>query len=134
MAIGDGPGCLSLRCPTPECRAAVGDDMILRLAHPNQKLQFRKFLLRSYVDSSTNVKWCPAPGCAFAVVMDSWRTGPSSFAPRSNSGGRMNSGSGNYMSADMECKCGHWFCWNCLEEPHRPVVCDVVKRWLVKNR
>ncbi|RRT75962.1 hypothetical protein B296_00030705 [Ensete ventricosum] len=56
------------------------------------------------------MKWCPAPGCEFAVefVM----------------------GSGNY---DVCCGCSYNFCWNCTEEAHRPVDCVTVAKWIMKN-
>ncbi|KAL0298482.1 UNVERIFIED_CONTAM: putative E3 ubiquitin-protein ligase ARI7, partial [Sesamum radiatum] len=82
-AVNDGPGCLMLRCPDPSCGAAVGQDM---------------------------TKWCPAPGCDYAV----------DFIV----------GSGNY---DVTCRCAHSFCWNCVEEAHRPVDCGTVSKWIMKN-
>ncbi|KAF5177833.1 E3 ubiquitin-protein ligase dbl4, partial [Thalictrum thalictroides] len=39
-------------------------------------------------------------------------------------------GSGSY---DVSCKCTHRFCWNCTEEVHRPVGCDIVAKWILKN-
>ncbi|PIA53345.1 hypothetical protein AQUCO_00900133v1 [Aquilegia coerulea] len=47
---------------------------------------------------SKNIKWCPAQGCNYAVeiVVES----------------------DNY---DVLCKCGYSFCWNCIEDAHRPV-------------
>jgi ariadne-1 len=34
---------------------------------------------------------------------------------------------------DVFCACGSAFCFSCKEEAHRPVDCDTVRRWLVKN-
>ncbi|KAG6551893.1 hypothetical protein Mapa_006509 [Marchantia paleacea] len=36
-------------------------------------------------------------------------------------------------SHDVVCKCSHRFCWNCLEEAHRPVECETVAKWIMKN-
>ncbi|KAK7264928.1 hypothetical protein RJT34_32541 [Clitoria ternatea] len=55
-------------------------------------------------------KWCPAPGCEYAVTFDA--------------------GSGNY---DVCCLYSYGFCWNCNEEAHRPVDCDTVAKWILKN-
>lgn len=84
-------------------------------------------------------KWCPAPGCEYAVTFDA--------------------GSGNY---DVSCLCSYGFCWNvsclesaldfygitlqnfhipligvldlqCTEEAHRPVDCGTVSKWILKN-
>ncbi|GFY82663.1 RING/U-box superfamily protein [Actinidia rufa] len=55
-------------------------------------------------------KWCPAPGCEYAVE----------FVV----------GSGVY---DVACLCSYGFCWNCTEEAHRPVDCGTVAKWILKN-
>ncbi|MQL94197.1 hypothetical protein Taro_026855 [Colocasia esculenta] len=109
-SISDGPGCLMLRCPDPTCGAAVGQDMINALVSGEDKVKYSRYLLRSYIEDNRKTKWCPAPGCEFAVdfVM----------------------GSGNY---DVSCKCSYSFCWNCTEEAHRPVDCGTVAKWILKN-
>ncbi|RWR71966.1 putative E3 ubiquitin-protein ligase ARI8 isoform X1 [Cinnamomum micranthum f. kanehirae] len=109
-SINDGPGCLMLRCPDPSCGAAVGQGMINKLASDEDKEKYSRYLLRSYVEDNKKTKWCPAPGCEFAVdfVM----------------------GSGNY---DVCCNCSYNFCWNCTEEAHRPVDCITVAKWILKN-
>ncbi|KAL8487403.1 hypothetical protein ACS0TY_023454 [Phlomoides rotata] len=109
-SINDGPGCLVLRCPDPSCGAAIGQDMIDKLGSDVGKEKYRRYLLRSYVEDSRKIKWCPAPGCDFAVEYDV--------------------GSGSY---DVTCSCSHSFCWNCAEEAHRPVDCETVAKWVLKN-
>ncbi|CAD5166996.1 unnamed protein product [Musa acuminata subsp. malaccensis] len=109
-SISDGPGCLMLRCPDPSCGAAVGQNMIDVLTTDEDKEKYSRYLLRSYVEDNKKMKWCPAPGCEFAVefVM----------------------GSGSY---DVCCSCSYNFCWNCTEEAHRPVDCVTVAKWILKN-
>ncbi|XP_010470422.1 PREDICTED: probable E3 ubiquitin-protein ligase ARI8 isoform X1 [Camelina sativa] len=109
-AINDGPGCLTLRCPDPSCRAAVGQDMINLLAPDKDRQKYTSYFVRSYVEDNRKTKWCPAPGCDYAV----------NFVV----------GSGNY---DVNCLCCYSFCWNCAEEAHRPVDCDTVSKWILKN-
>ncbi|KAK4254869.1 hypothetical protein QN277_007948 [Acacia crassicarpa] len=109
-AINDGPGCLMLRCPEPSCAAAVGQDMIDQLASVEDKHKYSRYLLRSYIEDNKKTKWCPAPGCEYAVTFDA--------------------GSGNY---DVSCLCSYCFCWNCTEEAHRPVDCGTVAKWILKN-
>ncbi|XP_010268120.1 PREDICTED: probable E3 ubiquitin-protein ligase ARI8 [Nelumbo nucifera] len=109
-SINDGPGCLMLRCPDPSCGAAVGQDMINILAPNEDKEKYSRYLLRSYIEDNRKTKWCPAPGCDYAV----------DFVV----------GSGSY---DVMCKCSYGFCWNCTEEAHRPVDCGTVAKWILKN-
>ncbi|KAJ6842689.1 putative E3 ubiquitin-protein ligase ARI8 isoform X1 [Iris pallida] len=109
-SISDGPGCLMLRCPDPSCGAAVGEDMINALAIPEDKEKYSRYLVRSYIEDNRKTKWCPAPGCEFAVEYVV--------------------GSGSY---DVSCYCSYSFCWNCTEEAHRPVDCETVAKWILKN-
>lgn len=109
-SINDGPGCLMLRCPDPSCGAAVGQDMINYLASDEDKQKYARYFLRSYIEDNRKTKWCPAPGCDYAV----------DFIV----------GSGSY---DVTCRCSYSFCWNCTEEAHRPVDCGTVAKWILKN-
>ncbi|KAK9673513.1 hypothetical protein RND81_12G172000 [Saponaria officinalis] len=109
-AINDGPGCLTLRCPDPSCDATVGQDMINKVASKEDMEKYARYFLRSYIEDNRKAKWCPAPGCDYAV----------DFVV----------GSGNY---DVSCRCSHSFCWNCTEEAHRPVDCGTVSKWIMKN-
>ncbi|XP_054811956.1 probable E3 ubiquitin-protein ligase ARI7 isoform X4 [Prosopis cineraria] len=109
-AINDGPGCLMLRCPDTSCGAAVGQNMINLLAPDEDKQKYFRYLHRSYVEDNKKTKWCPAPGCEYAVTFDA--------------------GGGNY---DVSCLCSYCFCWNCTEEAHRPVDCGTVAKWILKN-
>ncbi|KAI3511634.1 hypothetical protein L1887_18790 [Cichorium endivia] len=109
-SINDGPGCLTLRCPIPSCGAAVGVDMVNMLTSDEEKKKYRRYLLRSYIEDNRKTKWCPAPGCDCAIEFDL--------------------GSGSY---DVTCYCSYSFCWNCTEEAHRPVDCETVSKWIMKN-
>ncbi|XP_038704881.1 probable E3 ubiquitin-protein ligase ARI8 isoform X2 [Tripterygium wilfordii] len=109
-AINDGPGCLTLRCPDPCCGAAIGQDMISFLASGEDKGKYSRYFIRSYIEDNRKTKWCPAPGCDYAV----------DFVL----------GSGTY---DVTCGCSYSFCWNCTEEAHRPVDCSTVSKWILKN-
>lgn len=108
-SINDGLGSLLLRCPNPCCAASVGPDMVELLVSSHDKQKYARYLLRSYVQGNKNIKWCPAPGCEFAVNFDMMST-----------------------KYDVYCKCGHGFCWNCGEEAHQPADCETVKKWMEK--
>ncbi|KAI3726331.1 hypothetical protein L1987_66128 [Smallanthus sonchifolius] len=111
-AVNDGPGCLTLRCPEPSCDAAVGPDMINELATVTERKRYDLFCLRTYVESSNKIKWCPGPGCDYAVEFDDdFEIG----------------------SYDVSCFCKHGFCWKCMEDAHRPLDCETVGKWVLKN-
>ena len=55
-AINDGPGCLSLRCPSPNCKAAVGEKIILPLVSEEDKMKYMRYILRSYVEVNRKVR------------------------------------------------------------------------------
>ncbi|KAH6834379.1 IBR domain-containing protein [Perilla frutescens var. hirtella] len=109
-SINDGPGCLMLHCPDPSCGAAVGHDMVNELASKDDKEKYNRYFLRSFIEDNRKTKWCPAPGCDYAV--------------------NFTVGGGNY---DVTCHCSFSFCWNCVEEAHRPVDCGTVSKWIMKN-
>ncbi|PWA40114.1 Zinc finger, C6HC-type [Artemisia annua] len=70
-AIKDGPGCLTLKCPEPSCRAAVSPAMVNVLVGGKEKKKYQMFWCRSYVESNKKkIKWCPGPGCNYAVEFD----------------------------------------------------------------
>ncbi|KAK1381780.1 hypothetical protein POM88_019515 [Heracleum sosnowskyi] len=96
-AIHDGPGCLLLRCPDPACHAVIGEDMVDFLVSDEDKKKYKEFLFRSYVENNKKIKWCPAPGCEYAIE---YKLGSESY--------------------DVACDCSLSFCWNCVEESHLP--------------
>ncbi|KAF7081713.1 hypothetical protein CFC21_085626 [Triticum aestivum] len=113
-AVGDGPRCLSLRCPDPACSAAVVGGLVDAVAGAADRERYVRFALRSYVEESGGrIKWCPGAGCSHAVEFV---------------------GCAGYDATDVFCKCRHGFCWSCGEEAHRPVSCGTVRAWLAKNK
>ncbi|KAL5707849.1 RBR-type E3 ubiquitin transferase [Ranunculus cassubicifolius] len=110
IAIQDGAGCLTLRCPDPKCVSIVDQDLVNQLVEKEDKEKYSRYLMRSYVEYNKKAKWCPAPGCEYAVEYVL--------------------GSGSY---DVNCNCTNSFCWNCSEDAHRPVDCETVAKWVLKN-
>lgn len=111
-AVDSGPSCLDLRCPDPACKAAVPRTVILATADTQHKQRYEEFALNSFVDDQRQIVWCPAPDCQHAVVSLSERLG---------------------VAQDVFCRCGSAFCFNCKEEAHRPVDCETVRKWMIKN-
>lgn len=112
-AINNGPGCLSLRCPDPDCSAAVSGDLVSLLVNDEDREKYEGYWVRSYIEGNKKTKWCPAPDCKFAIEYDDNRSEIAGF--------------------DVTCACSCNFCWNCTEDAHRPVDCDTVAKWVLKN-
>eukprot|EP00232_Nephroselmis_pyriformis_P027512 CAMPEP_0182861762 /NCGR_PEP_ID=MMETSP0034_2-20130328/5672_1 /TAXON_ID=156128 /ORGANISM="Nephroselmis pyriformis, Strain CCMP717" /LENGTH=532 /DNA_ID=CAMNT_0024993727 /DNA_START=163 /DNA_END=1761 /DNA_ORIENTATION=- len=111
-AIGDGAGCLNLRCPLPTCATQVEEEFMAQLVGEEDLAKYRRFKLRSYVEDNGRIKWCPGTDCNLAVECTEVE------------------GEG---AVDVTCGCGHKFCYGCMEEAHRPVDCGLVRKWILKN-
>ena len=128
-AVNDGPSCLDLRCPDTNCARRVPETMVTEFLSAsgadsgstqgtNPILEkYKTFQWRSWVDDNPKVTWCVAPGCERALVSERG----------ANAGGTASN------AADVTCACGASFCWQCKEQAHRPVPCDTVNKWLIKN-
>ncbi|KAJ4826249.1 hypothetical protein Tsubulata_031816 [Turnera subulata] len=120
VSIDDGAGCLDVRCPEPKCKVALDQDMVeMLVGDDGYREKYRRFLLRSYVELRKKTKWCPAPGCDYALEFDGGGEG----------GGGLDEGT----VFDVFCNCKYGFCWNCSEDSHRPVDCKTVAKWAEKN-
>lgn len=75
--------------------------VIRRVSSDQDKQKLDQYELRSFVEDSKRLTWCPAPNCEHAVecVKDIGADEP----------------------LDVTCKCGSSFCFTCKEEAHRPV-------------
>ncbi|RHN61579.1 putative aminoacyltransferase, E1 ubiquitin-activating enzyme [Medicago truncatula] len=116
----DDHNCFKLKCPEPSCNAAVDEDMIQQLASESRKIKYDQFFFRSYVENNNNMKlkWCPAPDCCNAISYElPYHHGSSS----------------SRINYDVTCLCYHSFCWNCGEEAHTPVDCEIVAKWMKKT-
>ncbi|CAA7041657.1 unnamed protein product [Microthlaspi erraticum] len=116
--INDGPVCLNVKCPEPSCPAVVGKDMVNKvISKEEDREKYERFFFRSYVEASgKKIKWCPSPGCDYAVDFLG------------------SCGSDESENYDVSCLCSYDFCWKCGEEAHRPVNCDTVSKWIFKNK
>ncbi|KAF9615083.1 hypothetical protein IFM89_021654 [Coptis chinensis] len=83
---------------------------------------------KGYVSTAINdgpgclVLRCPDPSCHAAVGHDMIN----SLVSNEN----FEVGSESY---NVSCNCKYSFCWNCAEDAHSPVDCDIVAKWMLKN-
>ncbi|KAK7822224.1 putative e3 ubiquitin-protein ligase ari8 [Quercus suber] len=69
-------------------------------------------LIRSYIESNKKYKWCPGADCEYAIELCE---------------------GGNDEYYDVCCHCNNGFCWNCMDDAHRPVDCETLAKWQLKN-
>jgi ariadne-1 len=110
---------ISTRCLAHEgdragCRQLATPRMFTAALPPPLHAKYREGIARAYVMGSPQVKFCPAPGCTFAVECR---------------GG---------ANRDVACAEGHAFCFACSTtggpgEAHGPATCATVKAWLQRE-
>lgn len=113
IAISEGAKCLTLRCPDLDCSVSIDEGLINRLIGEDDKKKYKRLLVSSFVECSKGIKWCPAPGCVYAVGFVG--------------------GEGFKDQEEVMCKCSYEFCWDCVGERHRPVDCETAVKWHEKN-
>tara|TARA_B100000795_G_C22717256_1_gene405962 strand:- start:36 stop:1049 length:1014 start_codon:yes stop_codon:yes gene_type:complete len=99
----------TVECPAAKCNVKISETLIK--AHTTNAIyqKFTTAMLRSFVDVNRSARWCPSSNCSVAVEY---------------------TGGGNL---DINCKCGHSFCFTCGSEGHRPASCENVGKWMIKN-
>ncbi|CAH8356573.1 unnamed protein product [Eruca vesicaria subsp. sativa] len=108
VKINDGMS-KRITCMAYKCNAICDEDVVKKLINPEVAEKFDRFLVESYVDDNKRVKWCPStPHCGNAIR-------------REEDGG-----------GEVECSCGHQFCFSCLCESHSPCSCLMWKLWSKK--
>ncbi|KIL57297.1 hypothetical protein M378DRAFT_171898, partial [Amanita muscaria Koide BX008] len=140
-------GC-QLIAPDPFVRDILLSDA--GAADPEQKKEnaklwarFHELLLRNFVASKRDLKYCPYPGCTNTVSCQgaASKFSLASVVPTVSCGARGIPGSvsdGAMMTKEGETSLGldekeHRFCFGCaIEDDHRPIVCAVAKMWLKK--
>lgn len=105
----------TIPCPALDCEILVDELTVTTLLDSHDDLMKRYNFLASkaFVEESKDMKWCPAPGCEYAVRL----TAGSAFGS---------------AGCPVLCKCGHSFCFLCQNNAHLPVSCDMLAAWLKK--
>ncbi|KAF8629287.1 hypothetical protein AX15_003534 [Amanita polypyramis BW_CC] len=102
--------------------------------------RFQELLVRNFVGSKKELKYCPYPGCTNTVSCPSGTSkfGLTTIVPIVSCGARgipgQDSPKDSGPTLGLAAK-EHKFCFGCtIEDDHRPVVCAVAKMWLRKCR
>ncbi|KAL5731600.1 RBR-type E3 ubiquitin transferase [Ranunculus cassubicifolius] len=103
-----------IQCMAYKCYAVCDEAVVRKLVNkrnPNLAERFERFLLESYIDDHKLVKWCPSvPHCGNAIRVDD-----------------------DNECYEVECVCGHEFCFNCSSEAHSPCSCLIWELWMKKS-
>lgn len=117
--VGEGTSCLLTRCPDPKCQEKVRGGMFKAICDQHVFEKYDYYSKRSFVENNPKAKWCPAPDCPHCVVLKESCPKPD---PESQ------------QSVCVQCKCSYRWCFSCTEEAHRPVSCQMLKKWNEKNQ
>ncbi|KAG6831908.1 hypothetical protein H0H87_003405 [Tephrocybe sp. NHM501043] len=136
----------AVRCMAEGCALVAPDDFIRSALEEDTTTwaRFQELLVRHFVGSNPNLKYCPYPSCTNTVSCPS-AAGKSSLTtvvPIVSCGARgipqvLSQPSQSQSQRDKEKESGkeHKFCFGCpVESDHRPIVCAVAKMWLKKCR
>jgi len=99
---------LNSKCNYAQCSLLVPDSVWAMMLPENSMRKRERWQLKAFVDSQSNLKWCPGTDCPNAVF---------------NKGGD---------GTEVECVCKLTFCFVCLGVAHRPVTCKWAKQWTIK--
>lgn len=116
-------------CPANECFTIIEHEIVESLVSREMARKYLHFDIKAFVDSNPTMKWCPAPGCGLAVRNPYLNDSDNLLQTT------MHSTSTPYnqeLSKSIECDCGHYFCWDCLQEGHEPTTCINWKEWFEK--
>lgn len=106
--VSDGRSCVSMSCAAPHCKLHVAASVVRALCPGYTTESYMKYLTRNFIERSSYMTWCPAPGCE-CVAMGSGVT-------------------------DITCSCYTAFCKNCGQESHQPNSCTDITKWEEKNK
>lgn len=98
-----------LGCPEPKCTQVADDECAMSLIkkHSDKKF-YQRALINSFVACNMMLKWCPNPGCDKVIKLSQ----PDCVA--------------------VTCDCDFTFCFNCSNEWHEPIDCQLLTKWIKK--
>lgn len=111
VQINDGQS-RRVKCMAPKCNAICDEAIVRNLVckrDPDIAHRFDRFLLESYIEDNSKVKWCPSiPHCGNAIRVK------------------------GDIYCEVECTCGLQFCFSCSSVAHSPCSCIMWELWRKK--
>ncbi|KAH7916599.1 hypothetical protein BJ138DRAFT_1121710 [Hygrophoropsis aurantiaca] len=114
-----------IRCMAEDCSLVVPDATVQNILGDDTATweRFQELLVRHFVGSNPNLKYCPYPSCTYTVSCSAaaHKSALTTMVPTVRCGAAVTP--------------PHKFCFGCpIEADHRPVICGVAKMWLKKCR
>ena len=100
--LSDGPDCIFAKCPDIECNNIVPPRIFKQLLSREKYTRYKLYQVNSFVDTTKKRKWCPGRDCNKIVEQK------------------------EALPINIECDCGHTFCFGCVQEAHMPISCDLL--------
>jgi len=104
--ISDGPSCILTHCPEHKCKQAVPRQVFRLLLAPEVLEKYDVYVTRNFIESSRNMRYCPAAGCDKVAVGMGVTT--------------------------IKCSCSNLYCFRCGEDAHEPSSCQQIAQWGMK--
>jgi len=108
-AVQKGKDCLNCTCPYAGCFMQITKSFYKKYCSDILYKKYQQFLCRSFTDDNKIVRWCPSPGCKYFAFLSSG------------------------IPEIIYCKCGFGYCPKCANETHKPINCDILRKWQEKN-
>ena len=100
-----------LTCPEHLCNTAVSSHLVHTLCPSDIYSNYMMYLTRNFIETSTNMRWCPSPGCNKVA----------SVAEHAD------------LDITITCNgCDSEFCFRCGSASHAPLTCELLGRWNLK--
>lgn len=95
-------GSVNINCPELECSEIVDDAVLLTFVNIVEVLDLKRRANEIIIQSSDSSKWCPNPQCGRVIKITNVEN-----------------------ASNLVCRCGMQICFQCLQQAHWPVSCDM---------
>lgn len=95
-------GSVSINCPELKCSEIVDDAVLLTFVNIVEVLDLKRRANEIIIQSSDSSKWCPNPQCGRVIKITNVEN-----------------------ASNLVCRCGMQICFQCLQQAHWPVSCDM---------
>lgn len=99
----------TISCAATDCHILVDDQTVMNLITDTKvKLKYQHLITNSFVECNRLLRWCPKPECTTVIKV-------------------------SYLDCQpVKCTCQTVFCFQCADQWHEPVKCELLKKWKKK--